>query len=316
VASPPPAERAVASRVIGRNDRLLLYRPGAGESAAKIAERFFGTAELAWTITEANGGTPVEAGVPLVVPLQPLNPVGVTPERIQVVPILCYHRFGNGGSKMIISPARFAQQLEWLAANGYQVVRLSALKDFLAGRQPLPPKSVVITIDDGYESVYRHALPLLKQHRFPATLFVYPDFIGAGDALRWPQMEEMVASGLIDIQAHSKSHRNLIERVPGESEERYRSLLDAELAVPRDVLQRRLSGARVHQLAYPFGDANAVVVDSAVRHGYDIGVTVVPGPNPFYAQPMMLRRTMIFGDLDLDGFKTKLQTWRAMPAPP
>jgi hypothetical protein len=48
---------------------------------------------------------------------------------------------------------------------------------------------------------------------------------------------------------------------------------------------------------------------------YQMGLTVNPGGNAFYAQPLMLRRTMIYGDLDLAGFKAKLQTARAYVAP-
>ena len=130
---------------------------------------------------------------------------------------------------MSVSPANFAAQLDWLARNDYRVIRLSQLTAFLQGREPLPKRAVVITMDDGYESVHRHALPLLRQYGFPATLFVYTDFIGAGDALSWNQLSELKASGWVDIQAHSKTHRNLIERLPGETDERYRQSVDAEL---------------------------------------------------------------------------------------
>jgi len=301
-----------AGQVLGRNERVLIYLPLPGDTMRDIATRFLGKAQLDWMIAEANGGDAVEAGMPLVVPLQPLNTTGVSSDRVQTVPILCYHRFGTTNSKMVMSPTRFASQLDWLAKNGYRVVRLDELPDFLAGRRPLPQKSVVITIDDGYESVHRFAYPLLKQYGFPATVFVYTDFIGAGDALRWPQLQEMVASGLIDIQSHSKSHRNLIERAPGETDERYRSNLAAEMQVPKDILQRRLEGHPVNAIAYPYGDANSVVVDNATRSGFVLGATVVPGGNAFYAQPMLLRRTMVFGDLEIDGFKAKLQVSRPL----
>lgn len=302
-------------QVLGRNDRLLIYLPQPGDKLGAIAERFLGQARREWMISEANGAAAVEPGVPLVVPLQPLNPTGITTDRVQTIPILCYHRFGLSNSKMVVSPARFASQLEWLARDGYRVVRLDELPDFLAGRKPLPQKSVVITIDDGYESVHRFAYPLLRQYGFPATLFVYTDFIGAGDALRWSQLQEMSSSGIVDIQSHTKSHRNLIERGRGESEDRYRTNLTAEMQVPKDLLQRRLDGHQIKAIAYPYGDANAVVVDSAVKNGFELGATVVPGGNPFYAQPMLLRRTMIFGDLDIEGFKSKLLVSRPLQAP-
>ena len=125
----------------------------------------------------------------------------------------------------------------------------------------------------------------------------------------------MQASGLVDVQSHSKSHRNLIERRADETDERYRSNIDTEIRVPRDTLERRLPPLRVRHLAYPFGDANEVVLDSATRHGFELGVTVIPGGNAFFAQALMLRRTMIFGDMTLDAFKARLQISRPL-APP
>ncbi|MFG5409505.1 polysaccharide deacetylase family protein [Piscinibacter sakaiensis] len=262
-------------------------------------------------IGEANDLAAPEPGLPLIVPLKPLNPIGVTAEAYQTVPILCYHRFGGAPNKMSVSPGNFAAQLDWLAKNGYTVIRLSQLMGFLQGREALPKRSVVITIDDGYESTYRHALPALRKHNFPATLFVYTDFIGAGDAVTWPQMQELVSSGLVDIQAHSKSHRNLIERQAGETDERYRQNLDAEARVPREVLEKRLP-VQVRHYAYPYGDTNEAMLDVLARQKYELAVTVNPGGNGFFAQPMMLRRTMIFGDHDIEAFKAKLQISRAV----
>jgi peptidoglycan/xylan/chitin deacetylase (PgdA/CDA1 family) len=101
---------------------------------------------------------------------------------------------------MSVSSENFAAQLDWLARNDYRVIPLSQLLGFLQGKEALPKRSVVITMDDGYDSVHRHALPLLRKHGFPATLFVYTDFIGAGDGLSWNQLAELQASGLVDIR--------------------------------------------------------------------------------------------------------------------
>ena len=313
-----------AGQVLGRNDRLLIYQPRADESLRQIAAHFLGSEDQAWQIAELNSITQPQAGQPVVVPLQPVNPIGVQADRFQTVPILCYHRFsinGAGGasprslsSKMVVSAANFALQLEWLARNGYQVIRLSQLVAFLEGRQPLPRRSVVITVDDGYESMLRIALPALRKHGFPATLFVYTDFIGAGDALSWAQLQELDASGLVDIQPHSKTHRNLLDRAAGESDAAYRQMIELETRAPRELLERRL-GKPVRYYAYPFGDANDTVLDVLQRQPYQLAVTVNPGGNAFFAQPLMLRRTMIYGDYDLEEFKAKLQTHRAIGSP-
>lgn len=313
----PAPTKAVApttnGEVIARSDRLLIYVPVAGESLRGIAARLLGSEDRDWQISEANAGaTKAEPGQPLIVPLKPMNPLGVHPGSYQTVPILCYHRLGTVGGKMAVSPSNFAAQMEWLSKNDYRVIKLSQLSGYLEGKEPLPPKSVVITFDDGYESVYKFAYPVLRKLGLPATMFVYTDFVGAGgDAVSWPQLAEMQASGLMDIQSHSKSHRNLIERTTGENEDRYKRNLDTETAGPRDLIEQKLStSGQVRHYAYPFGDANEQVLDALTRQKYTLAVTVNPGGNAFFAQPLMLRRTMIFGDHDLEAFKARLQTSR------
>ena len=308
--------------MLGRSERFVIYQPAAGDTLRSIAAHFLGSEARDWVVADFNAlssAWQAEPDRPLAIPLKPINPVGVYADQYQTVPILCYHRFaggnGNGnGGKMVISAASFAAQLDWLARNDYRVITLSQLTAFLQGRQALPKRAVVITIDDGYESVHRVALPLLRKHGFPATLFAYTDFIGAADALSWAQLQELVASGLIDVQAHSKSHRNLIERVAGDSDERYRQMLDTEARAPRELLERKLP-VQVRYYAYPYGDANQAVLEALARQRYQLALTVNPGGNGFFAQPLMLRRTMIYGDIDLAAFKLKLQTVRAVAAP-
>jgi peptidoglycan/xylan/chitin deacetylase (PgdA/CDA1 family) len=306
--SGPVSTPAVGS-VLAQNDRFVVYAAGPNDTLSGLARRFLGTEERAWEIAKFNGITRTEPGRVVAIPLQPINPGGVTASGFQMVPILCYHRFGPKASKMIVTPDEFAAQLDYLARNGYRVVRLAQLSDFLAGKRGLPDRAVVITIDDGHVSTYEYAYPLLRKYGFPATSFVYSDFIDSGDALRWTQIREMAASGLIDFQAHSKTHANLVERLPGESEQRYRERLDSEILVPQGVLQRSLSSPVIHY-AYPYGDANEAVLARLGSADFRLGVTVNPGGNPFFAQPLMLRRSMVFGDHDLEAFKVLLQVFK------
>ncbi len=317
-AEPKGAREGARGTVLGENSRVIVYLPAPGDTLRGVAARLLGNPSLDWRIAEANGHNwSARAGKPLAVPLGQDNPIGVDSEGIQTVPILCYHRFGSGSSKMLVAPAQFEAQLEWLARNHYRVLRLRDLSGFLSGKEPLPQRSVVITIDDGYESVYRHAYPALKKFGFTATLFVYTDFVGTRDGLSWAQLQEMAASGVIDIQAHSKTHRNLIERGASESDAVYRQSIETEVRQPRQVLERRLAaaGVQVQHFAFPFGDANELVLESMQRNEYSLGVTVNPGGNPFFAQPYMLRRTMIFGDHGLDDFKARLQIRRSFARP-
>lgn len=310
VSGPPPvAETETLGRVIARNDRFVLYSTGPEDTLASVARRFLGTEKRQWEIADFNAVSRAEPGTVLAIPLRPTNPKGVVPEGYQTVPILCYHRVGSRTSRMVIAPDTFAAQLDYLARNGYRVIRLSDLVDFLQGKGQLPKRAVVITFDDAHISAYQHAYPLLKKYGFPATMFLYTDFLGAKEALNWTQMQEMARSGLIDFQAHSKTHSNLIVRLPGESDQHYRERVDLEIRVPRDLIQRHLS-TKVTDYAYPYGDANELVLERLAHADYRLGLTVNPGGNPFFAHPLMLRRTMIFGEHGMDAFKAALQVFK------
>jgi len=207
-----------------------------------------------------------------------------------------------------VTPAAFTEQMDYLARNGYHVLALKELGAFIAGREALPKKSVIITIDDGYRATYDIAFPILRKFGFPATVFLYTDFVGAGDALTYSQMKELIASGLVDIQPHSKTHSNLTLKLPDETDAKYRERLRREVDTPVDVIRDRLALAS-YAYAYPYGDVNELAVDYLSRKGLSLGLTVTPGGNGFFAYQYMLRRTMIFGNEDLEAFKAKLQTF-------
>jgi peptidoglycan/xylan/chitin deacetylase (PgdA/CDA1 family) len=296
-------------RVIAKDERFVIYKARPGDTLRSLALEYLGDEDRYWEIADFNGAKRTEPDQVLVIPLKPSNPLGVSTFGYQTVPILAYHRFGPQVSKMEVSAGSFAAQLNYLAENDYRVVRLRDLEDFLNGKRPLPSRAVIITIDDGYASTYEYAFPLLKEHGFPATVFLYTDFVGAKDALNWAQMREMVASGLIDIQAHSKTHANLSYRLPGESDEHYRERLDVEARVPRRVLERKLQ-VKVDAFAYPYGDPSEALVELLRKRDYQLALTVNPGANPFFADPLLLQRSMVLGDQDLETFKARLLIYR------
>jgi peptidoglycan/xylan/chitin deacetylase (PgdA/CDA1 family) len=307
--APEPEPVARTGGVIASSDRFVIYVPEPGDSLGSIAKRFLGSESRQWEIADFNGVTQAAAGRALSIPLRPLNPRGVFADGYQMVPILTYHRVGPRVSRMVVTPGEFEQQLEYLKRNDYRVIRLADLSEFFEGRRPLPRRAVVITFDDGHVSSYQHAFPLLAKYGFPATFFLYTDFIGAKEALTWTQIREMQKADLIDFQLHSKTHANLIVRLPNESDQRYRDRLDSEVRVARDVVQRNIPGKVTHY-AYPFGDANEVVLERLQRADFVLGLTVNAGGNAFFANPLMLRRTMIYGGVDMGTFRAALQVHR------
>jgi peptidoglycan/xylan/chitin deacetylase (PgdA/CDA1 family) len=316
-ATPPPASDAPApvavappdaGPVLNRDDDFAVVAVRAGDTYAALADRYLGDASLAWRISQFNGAAALRPGQTVVVPLVERNPIGVYASGYQTVPILCYHRFGTRQSRLNVTPAAFDAQMEYLAKNGYTVVTMKRLARFLEGREALPAKSVAITIDDGYRSTYEIAFPILRKYGFAATVFLYTDFVGASDAMTWTQMKEMMASGLVEIQPHSKSHSNLTLKLPGETDAKYRERIRREVDAPVSVLRDRLADGSF-TYAYPYGDVNEFVVELLTAQRVRLGVTVTPGGNAFYAYPYMLRRSMVFGNEDLDAFRAKLVTF-------
>ena len=97
------------------------------------------------------------------------------------IPVLLYHHVGNYPIDMMedgLSPETFAFQMNFLSENGYSVVTIDQAVDHLIGKIKLPPKSMAITIDGGYQDALTNVLPILKRHQFPAIFFIVPEFIG------------------------------------------------------------------------------------------------------------------------------------------
>ena len=92
------------------------------------------------------------------------------------VRILCYHGFTMADEsafsrRTFIDPDTFEERMAFLKKGGFRILRLDEALDLL-DRDEVPPRSVVITIDDGFYSVYAKAYPVLKKYAFPATIYV------------------------------------------------------------------------------------------------------------------------------------------------
>jgi peptidoglycan/xylan/chitin deacetylase (PgdA/CDA1 family) len=307
-ASLPPEPRSMLS--VLRGEEFIVHRAMPGDTWASLAETYLKDRNREWLIADFNKTAEVAAGQEIIIPLAHPNPTGIYPSGYQTVTILCYHRFGPHRAKMVITGEDFDAQMAYLAKHGYRVVPLSSIHAFLKGKEALPQRAVVITIDDGYRSSYSTAFPILKKYNFPATLFIYSDFVGSGDALGWKELREMTASGLVDVQPHSKTHASMVKRPAGEAAEAYRKKIEEEIRVPGQQIGKML-GLPLHTFAYPFGDTNELIVSQLKSAGYDAGVTVQAGGNPAFAYPFRLRRTMIYGDRDMGAFIKSLRVFTA-----
>src|SRR5207245_7173439 len=84
--------------------------------------------------------------------------------------ILTYHSISEGRSPLCTSPGLFAWQMEWLKARGQHVIPLAELASALRGEQVFPPRSIVLTFDDGFRDFREAAYPVLMRCGFPSTV--------------------------------------------------------------------------------------------------------------------------------------------------
>ena len=292
-----------------------------GDTPQLLAGKFLLDESKWWVITEFNQTKSVKPGQELIIPLYDTEKGGLTPKRYQTIPVLTYHRFMESEPKtkkekrqfkslMWVIKKDFEQQMKYLYENGYNVVSIKELVDFLDFKTQLPQKSVLITIDDGFKSVHTIALPILKKYGFnKATLFVYTDLIEKEKvSLTWDEVREI--SDYMDIQYHTKSHRDLRFRSKFNIEKRRRketfkqyfdSILE-EFSVSGRKIFKELN-KDCEYLAYPYGGSNHLVIAMARKFGYKAAFTVKRGGNSFFAHNFRIRRDMVFGKYDMKRFK-------------
>lgn len=295
-----------------RSEERILHRLKPGETPEMLAEKYLGEGQLAWMVEDANPKGAFQPEQFIVVPLVIPNRAGITAEGYQTVPILCYHRFAPSCDSPLCMPADvFERQLRYLKENGYRVIGPEALAAFLDYRQPIPKNAVMISVDDGYRSVYNVAYPILKKYGFTATLFIYLDYVGVSSkAITWDQLRELKQNGFY-IGSHSVAHSDLSKQKKNEDGEAYLARLKKEIFRSKQVIDAKL-GQDTLIFSYPFGRRNQTVVSLARQAGYKIAVTVDRGSNPFFADPFLLKRDQIL-KRDMNRFASRLKTFNYYP---
>jgi peptidoglycan/xylan/chitin deacetylase (PgdA/CDA1 family) len=191
------------------------------------------------------------------------------------VPILIYHSIRPykatdlaGVRKYITTPDALEEELAYLKDNGYVSVSFDDLVQRLQSGTTLPPKPVIICFDDGPETQYVYALPLLKKYAFTATFFLFTNAIGREHYLSWEQVLELSAAGM-QIGCHSMFHPYLT-RMSSDKE------LWQEIGGAKERLEARL-GKPVTVFAYPFGQYNDHIIELVKKAGFTCARGTYPG---------------------------------------
>ncbi|MFR1411677.1 MAG: polysaccharide deacetylase family protein [Akkermansia sp.] len=141
------------------------------------------------------------------IPPSAFSPVPV-PQHETRVAILGYHDFSRTlpATEMRMNTDTFRAQMQALKTAGVPIITMKDFLDWKLGDKQLPAKCVLITIDDGWKSVYTDAYPILREMKIPFTVFPYTKFItGRGSAMSREQIQEMLNNGAT-LGSHSVSH--------------------------------------------------------------------------------------------------------------
>jgi peptidoglycan/xylan/chitin deacetylase (PgdA/CDA1 family) len=214
------------------------------------------------------------------------------------VPILMYHAVSTSPNdatrELSVAPEAFAEQMALIGDLGLTPVRTADLAARWRSGRPLPERPVLITFDDGYEGVHRHALPVLAKHGFPATVFVStgwlkgPHDMGGGldTMLDWDQVREL-AEADVEIGGHSHTHPQL-DQLPDDG-------LRSELILCKEIIGDLL-GTVPASFAYPYGYSSRRVREAVRETGYAQALAVNNGlarrrQGPYALTRLTVRRT-------------------------
>jgi peptidoglycan/xylan/chitin deacetylase (PgdA/CDA1 family)/GT2 family glycosyltransferase len=224
--------------------------------------------------------------------------------------ILNYHAFAADGeqpSRYVVPARRFARQMAMLKRCGYSVIGLDEYVDCRRAHGFPPPRSIVITFDDGYVDNDTVARPILERFGFPATAFLISAAEGRNEGAAEPSLRgrpvldlsraRQLLGGEIRFGAHTRTHPDLTTLE--------QAAVDAEVRGSREELERAL-GVPVRTFAYPFGALSESVRRSVQRAGFSSACGVAPGRNRPATDSFNLRRIEVRGTDTLLGFAAML----------
>jgi peptidoglycan/xylan/chitin deacetylase (PgdA/CDA1 family) len=199
---------------------------------------------------------------------------------------------------LTVTPKDFEAQLRYLKQEGYATITLNELALYLTVGEPLPPKPIILTFDDGYVDAYNHAFPLLQRYGFVGTFFLVSAPIDAQnpDFLSWDQVEEMYAAGM-RFEPHSYDHPDMRNRGF--------QFLVFQILAPKEAIEAR-TGEPSRFFAYPSGRYDQYVIDVLRSAYFWGGVLTEQGATHSSDDLFTLRRVRVHGGDDLDAFVRNL----------
>lgn len=230
--------------------------------------------------------------------------------------VLTYHHISSKPfSSITIKPVRFEDDMKMLKNNYFNVVSFRDMINAMQGEAKLPPNAVVVSFDDGIESFYKYAYPVLKKYDIPAINFIitsrtesYKPSPDDYNPLSPDEIKQMYKSGLVDIQSHSHNgHQLIVRNEKGqtggmlafreydqktgtyETINHYNKRVFDDLTTSADIIQKYI-GNRPDTLCFPFGHYNTGLVNLAESAGFKYFVSTGYGFNQEDSKKIVIRR--------------------------
>ena len=225
--------------------------------------------------------------------------------------VLCYHSVPTvfNGDPDGISVLNLAQQLAWLRESGYTAISMQDVIKAKNGMKPLPERSFLLTVDDGFADFYTHVFPLLKLFKVPAVFGIVGRWIEEPGVhqnetdpyfrqqrfVTWAQVKEMADSGWVEIASHSYDlHHGIVANPQGnvkpaavslqydkatqtyETPEQQRMRVRKDLQKNAELIQK-YTGKPPRIMVWPYGAMDSVGVQEAAHAGMPINFTLRDG---------------------------------------
>ena len=207
------------------------------------------------------------------------------------LPILTFHDIEKSSSAISFSPDIFQLTIKMFAEEGYQTISLSRLIECMSGDKTFPERTLVLTFDDGYESTYKEAFPVLHKYGMTATVFLvmgdqtekgylgHLPTLSGRKMMSWENIHEMQSAG-IDFGSHTLTHPDLT-RLPQEH-------VDREVRESKRTLEKALGG-EVSAFAYPYG-YHTRTIREVVKKYYSLACSGRLGVVTGASEPFALER--------------------------
>jgi len=262
--------------------------------AGEVKTDTIGEYKVTYTVTDASGN---EATATRTVKVQEKAPT-TTSTSGKGLPVLMYHNFYDknnfkapNNNWMEISD--FEEQVKYLTENDYYFPTWKEVEDFIDGKITLPSKSVVITSDDGDDSFFDLAVPILKKYNARGTSFVITVY-AAPDVKKYK-------SDLISLESHSHD----MHRAGKDGKGRILTIPKADAVSDLKKSQEILGGSTV--FCYPFGHYNDAAKAALKEAGFRLAFTVKAGRVYKGSDKLQLSRVRMSGGVTLNQFKAMVK---------